>query len=120
MSIKEELDDSSWVTFVSPLVRIVERKENSLSPPSTSSVEQHLSNKSKSSVSPNIPGAASSETVSSGSGNYFELPIDLSSESQDMGNLPSGGLWELDETGLPADIFGPVMDMESHSWQQSR
>jgi hypothetical protein len=89
MSIKEDkVDDESWITFVSPLVRIVERTENSQSSPTTHSGDQHHSHPS--SVSPNVSHAGtSSDTVSSGTPNYPDGSIDLSNASQDMGNLPS-------------------------------
>jgi hypothetical protein len=118
MSIEEKLDDSSWVSFVSPLVRIVERKQDSLSPPATSSEDQQPS--LKSSVSPDVTGDASSAAFSSSSENHFEVLADLSTVALDMGNLPSAEAWEVNKTSLPADISGSLIDVGPHSWEQSR
>ena len=113
MSIEESLGESSWVTFVSPLVRIVERKEGSLSPPATTSEDPQVP--PKYSASPDITGLASSATVSSGSATHFDLPLESYTETLVVGNLASTNAWAIDVTGFPADIFGPLVDMENRS-----
>jgi hypothetical protein len=98
MTVQEPSNEGEWITFVSPLVRIVEEKETSTSSPSNS-----RSAREGSSISDDPKGkrTMSSETLG------FEIPEDSSAGEHGFG---LDGPWNEDLDDIQEDPFNALMD----------
>jgi len=103
MTMQEPTDESEWITFVSPLVRIVEETEKSTSSPSNSQpLREGSASTSNPSDDPKGKRTMSSETMS------FETPGSISgAETQGFG---IGETWYNDPGDMQGDIFDSLMD----------
>ncbi|KAF4625684.1 hypothetical protein G7Y89_g12482 [Cudoniella acicularis] len=108
ISIEEEIEDSSWITFVSPLVRIIEQEE--VSPPSRSTSQPYHDGNIQSSSSPCDP--AGRITASPGTiGDDRGINLDFTADMVEGMSMPAGvGSWEMDAAAMQADLFNSLMD----------
>jgi hypothetical protein len=103
--MQEPSDESQWITFVSPLVRIVEQTEESTSSPSIS----HPFGETSASVSNHGNDIKGKGPMSSGS-------IGADSSVHMLGGLdgtevfPEEEVWSYDERVLKTDMFDSLMD----------
>ncbi len=100
--MQEPTNDAEWITFVSPLVRIVEETDRSSSSLSNSRSVREGSNLSD---DPKGKKTMSSKTMS------FEMPGDIAG---DVHSFPLDGVWSSDLSSLPEDLFDSLMDFGSN------
>lgn len=102
--MQEPTDESEWITFVSPLVRIVEETEKGTSSPSNSQrLRESSTATSNPSDDPKGKRTMSSETMS------FETPGSISGvESQGFGINET---WYNDSREMQGDFFDSLMDL---------
>ena len=98
MNVQEPTNDAEWITFVSPLVRIVEETDRSGSSPSNSRSAREGSNLSD---DPKGKRTMSSETMS------FGTPGDNAADGH---SFPLDGVWSSDLSSFPEDLFDSLMD----------
>jgi hypothetical protein len=105
ITIQEPSDESEWITFVSPLVRIVEQTEESVSSPS---ISQPFGDTSAS-VSNHGNELKGKGPMSSGS---IENDTSVHMLGGFDGTEPSTGeeMWSYDESVLQTDLFDSLMD----------
>jgi len=105
ITIQEPSDESEWITFVSPLVRIVEQTEESVSSPS---ISQPFGDTSAS-VSNHGNELKGKGPMSSGS---IETDTSVHMLGGFDGTEPSTGeeMWSYDESVLQTDLFDSLMD----------
>jgi hypothetical protein len=102
MTVQEPSNEAEWITFVSPLVRIVEETEKSTSSPSNSRSARESSNTSD---DPKGKRTMSTETMS------FGTPADIPTDHHDFG---LDGVWNIDPGGMQDDLFDSLIDFGSN------
>jgi hypothetical protein len=102
MNVQEPTNDAEWITFVSPLVRIVEETDRSGSSPSNSRSAREGSNLSD---DPKGKKTMSSETMSFGTPGYI---------AADERSFGLDGVWSSDLPNMQEDLFDSLMDFRGN------
>ena len=112
MSIQEPSDESEWITFVSPLVRIVEQTEGSTSSPSHSqSFREGSASASNSSNDLKGKRPMASQSV------VYDMPTHMHGGPHGVEVPPEAEVWSFDDRGIQTDLFNSLMDFGDSKYE---